>query len=136
MKKISMAEKHLFQKLKQNYLPNLIMSSSEFETHDCYSENEYGYSPTLYFELKCRDTHYDDLFIEKPKWESLMSKDGHAFYISETPNGCWIFNIKKLPEPMWYEKLLPDSTKSNYGNHELVWKWVGKYNIAQGKKIF
>jgi hypothetical protein len=112
------------------------MSNSEFETHDCYSENEYGYSPTLYFELKCREKHYDDLIIEKSKWESLMEKDGHSFYVSETPKGCWIFNIKKLPEPQWYEKLLPDTTKSVWGNHEQVWKWIGKYKTSQGIKIF
>lgn len=129
-------EKELYLKLKENYFPDLKLSDDQFAAHDCCSENEYEYVPTRYFELKCREKHYDDLFIEKPKWESLMLKDGHSFYVSETPEGCWIFNVKRLPEPQWYEKLLPDTTKSAWGNHEQVWKWVGKYKTSQGIKIF
>ena len=128
MKRISMAEKQLYEKLKQKYLPNLTLEDSEFTTHDCYS-----FAPVMFIELKCRDIHYDELLIEKVKYDALINKPGPVRYVSETPKGCWVFDIKKLPEPCWYEKLLPDTTRSSWGNHELVWKMVGKYNINQGK---
>ena len=83
-------------------------------------------------ELKCRNKHYDDLIIEKDKWERMMKIPNRVRYVCQTPQGYWSFNIKKLPEPQWTKRFLPRTTFWDADDRE---KEVGYYNIKLGKKL-
>jgi len=64
-------------------------------------------------ELKCRHIHYDDLILEKDKYESLMQQAEALgftpFYINSTPEGIYAFNLRKI-KVNWTIKRLPSST--------------------------
>jgi hypothetical protein len=64
-------------------------------------------------ELKCRHTHYDELLLEKDKYESLMQQANSLgytpFYINETPQGIYAFNLRKITI-RWTTRRLPTST--------------------------
>ena len=66
------------------------------------------------FELKCRRTHYDDLMIEKHKWDALaeisLLRAFRAFYISSTPLGIYCWEIDPISPPEWQIKALPNRT--------------------------
>jgi hypothetical protein len=64
-----MNELQLFTYLKSRYIPDLLMSSDEFEYHDCYSE-QLG----VIIELKSRQTHYDELIIERDKYDNITQR--------------------------------------------------------------
>ena len=88
-------------------------------------------------ELKSRNTHYDDLLIEKDKYDGLIS--GAFFfnympaYVNSTPEGVWLFDLKELPEPVWEDRWLPQNTEfSNRGNKTKV---VGYLHIKDGKEL-
>ena len=84
------------------------MSSDAFEYIDATS---HGYR--LKIELKCRQTHYDELILEKEKYESLMQQADKLgftpFYINSTPKGIYAFNLRKITIT-WTIKRLPAST--------------------------
>jgi hypothetical protein len=58
-----MNEKELFNKLKEFYMPDLIASAGEFSSYDCFSPGR-----QLFIELKCRNSHYENLMIEQSKY--------------------------------------------------------------------
>ena len=107
-----MAEYHteasLFDYIKTRYLEDLEMSSDAFEYIDATSN---GYR--LKIELKCRHTHYDELILEKDKYESLVQQANKLgftpFYINSTPKGIFAFNLRKITVT-WTTKRLPAST--------------------------
>jgi hypothetical protein len=115
-----------------NYLKNKISDlekTNEFDSTDVYS---------LFYdfraELKCRDIHYDDLIIEKIKYDNLINcKENNVRYINWTPNGIYSFDIRKIIEPKWFFKLLPKTTQ--FENKEHIKKLVGYLNIQLAKKI-
>lgn len=128
-----MNELQLFTYLKSRYIPDLLMSSDEFEYHDCYSE-QLG----VIIELKSRQTHYDELIIERDKYHNITQRAWTAgltaLYICSTPKGIWSFNLNKLTMPSWYYfDGLPVTTE--FANTDTVTKIVGFLHIRRGKRI-
>ena len=106
-----MTEQGLFDYIKETYLEDLQKSEHTYEYIDATS---YGYR--LSIELKCRHTHYDELILEKDKYESLMQQANELgftpFYINSTPQGIYAFNLRKI-KVTWTTKRLPSSTVDN-----------------------
>lgn len=111
MEKPRMTEQGLFDYIKETYLEDLQKSEHTYEYIDATS---YGYR--LSIELKCRHTHYDELILEKDKYESLMQQANSLgftpFYINSTPQGIYAFNLRKITVT-WKTKRLPSSTVDN-----------------------
>lgn len=104
----NLTESALFDYIKTRYLEDLELSSDAFEYIDATTKTY-----RLVIELKCRHNHYDELVLEKDKYESLMQqadKLGYTpFYINSTPNGIYAFNLRKITVT-WTTKRLPAST--------------------------
>jgi len=96
-------EDALFHHLKDTYIKDLKWSEGEYNHYDCYSE-----FTSTDIELKCRNKHYDELLIEKAKYEKLVSRAKRhrtiPVYISQTPQGIYAFNLATVPEPIWGNK--------------------------------
>jgi hypothetical protein len=111
MESSTMTEQGLFDYIKETYLEDLQKSEHTYEYIDATS---YGYR--LSIELKCRHTHYDELILEKDKYESLMQQANELgftpFYINSTPKGIYAFNLRKITVT-WTTKRLPSSTVDN-----------------------
>ena len=106
-----MTEDELFKYIKATYVEDLERSNDAFEYIDATSD---GYRMVV--ELKCRHTHYDELLLEKDKYESLMQQANSLgytpFYINETPQGIYAFNLRKITVS-FTTKRLPSSTVDN-----------------------
>jgi hypothetical protein len=111
MERSTMTEQGLFDYIKETYLEDLQKSEHTYEYIDATS---HGYR--LSIELKCRHTHYDELILEKDKYESLMQQANELgftpFYINSTPKGIYAFNLRKITVT-WTTKRLPSSTVDN-----------------------
>jgi hypothetical protein len=111
MEKPRMTEQSLFDYIKATYLEDLEKSEHTYEYIDATST---GYRLTI--ELKCRHTHYDELILEKDKYESLMDRANDLgftpFYINSTPKGIYAFNLRKITVS-FTTKRLPSSTVDN-----------------------
>lgn len=106
-----MTEQGLFDYIKATYLEDLEKSEHVYEYIDATSN---GYRLTI--ELKCRHTHYDELILEKDKYESLVNRANDLgftpFYINSTPKGIYAFNLRII-KVTWITKRLPSSTVDN-----------------------
>lgn len=126
-----MKEKELFEFLKQNYLPDLTMSEEAFSHWDCFSAQH-----AFEIELKCRLTHYDELLIEKIKYDALMARAAkyqtNPIYINSTPKGIWVFRIAGI-KIEWIKKQLPATTE--FKRKHWVEKEVGFIHIRDGKEL-
>lgn len=127
-----MNEQELFTRLKETLMPDLTKSDEEYSTFDCSSE-EFN----LYIELKCRKTHYENLMIEKSKFDRLKTEAEERnmipVYINSTPLGVWAFNLLNL-EVDWQEKdNLPATTE--FENKERITKVVGFLDITKGDRL-
>ena len=115
-------EEELFDFVKSKYLPDLKESEYKYSKYDCYSEKF-----KLDIELKCRATHYDDLLIEKSKYDALIMRSKNhgtkAFYINSTPSGVFVFNLSALEEPQWEDRMMPKT--SHFSDREKIVKCVG-----------
>ena len=125
-------EPELFDFLKEFHYPDLEKSDSKFATFDCLSRKQ-----RLYIELKSRNTHYDDLLIEKIKYEAIRGAAyflGYSpMYINSTPEGVWGFELNILPEPEWSDRWLPSKTEFPGGSNRT--KVVGYLHIKDGIKL-
>lgn len=125
-------EKGLFEFVKSNYLPDLVMSRRQFSKWDCYSPQ---YKKRV--ELKCRRKHYDELVIERKKYDALIEKckphGDEPIYICSTPDGVWAFNLYRLPEPEWETKRMPQTT--DFGQRQYVDKEVGYLRTTDGVEL-
>lgn len=125
-------ERELFKLIKERMAPDLELSEHQMSKYDCYS---------LLFnsdiELKCRNRHYNDLVIEKIKYDALIARAAmfgtFPVYINSTPLGVWSFRLTELPEPEWSERRMPKTTA--FSNNNMIVKIVGYYNISLGKNI-
>lgn len=122
----SMKEKELFNWLKNKFLPDL-EPTDQFAYTDAYSKKH-----DLTIELKSRNTHYDELLIEKIKWDKLISHR-NVRYINWTPKGIYSFDVQKISEPLWADRLMPQTTE--FECNVKVLKVVGFLNISQAKDI-
>jgi len=127
-----MNEKQLFDYVKQNLYKDLVKSTGTYDCFDCTSEQN-----NLYIELKCRYKHYPELLIEKSKYDHLIVQAKVRamipMYINSTPEGQWSFDLSKIPEPAWSNRLMPATTE--FTNTKKVIKAVGFIDISQGVKI-
>ena len=127
-----LTEPELFDFLKEYYYPDLVMSESMYSAFDCYSIKS-----TAYIELKSRNTHYDELLIEKMKYEAIVSQAKHyglrPYYINSTPEGIWAFKLAKLPAPKWESRPMPATTE--FENNDKINKIVGYINIKDGVEL-
>ena len=124
-------EQELFNYIKGRYLEDLVKSEHPYEYHDCTS--------TLYrlhIELKCRHKHYDDLIIEKDKYEALVGEAERLgfipFYVNATPKGIYAFNLRKITVK-WTTKKLPVESKSK--DQGLVDKTVALLPVGQAVQL-
>jgi len=100
-------------------------TSDEFDYSDATSV-----SLKLRAELKCRGEDYDTLLIEKYKWDKLMEyTEEKVYYINSTPKRVVLFDIKKLPEPIW--EVQKHNKTTMFENNEKIDKVVGFYNIEK-----
>jgi len=123
-----MREQQLFNKLKARLIPDLEFADRKFSKWDCFSTRY-----NIHIELKCRYTHYDDLLIQKDKYDSLLALDTGVRYICSTPKGVYSFNIKEIEEPEWETRLLPSTTE--FSNSYQKEKIVGYLNIHKATNI-
>ena len=124
-------EAELFNYIKGRYLEDLVKSEHPYEYHDCTS--------TLYrlhIELKCRHKHYQDLIIEKDKYEALVQQAERLgftpFYVNATPKGIYAFNLRKITVK-WVTKKLPSESKCQ--DQELVDKTVALLPVGQAVQL-
>lgn len=127
-----MTEIELFNTLKDGYYPDLVMMNNQFSNFDCVSEDM-----GLYIELKCRNTHYDELLIEKYKYDRIVEQANMVgkipVYVCSTPEGIWEFNLEYI-KPNWEVRgNMPTTTE--FDNKERIAKVVGYLPTFLGLKI-
>jgi hypothetical protein len=122
-----LSELELLQFLQTNYLRDLKKSEYAFDRADCVSD-ERG----LIIELKCRRTHYNELLIEKHKFDALVSKaenlNYQAVYINSTPLGIYAWNLSSQ-EIVWQNEPMPATT--DFLNANTIDKVVGYLPISK-----
>jgi hypothetical protein len=131
-----MNEQELFDWLKDNNYPDLVRSESEFDGFDCISGDS-----KLFIELKSRKTHYDELLIEKYKYDFLLTEAGKLSYtpcyINYTPQGVYFFDLdfilKNEFDMKWQDKWLPITTEFANNNNRV--KRVGMLNTQWASKL-
>ena len=125
-------EPELFAFLKEFYYPDLEMSTERYSKHDCISK-----SAKLYIELKSRNTHYDDLLIEKIKYDAIIKaaveSELYPLYINSTPDGIWSFDLFSMGNLEWEDRWLPAKTEFPNGGNKT--KVVGYLHIRDGVKL-
>lgn len=121
-----MNEEELFNKLKEKLIPDL-----EKRNPKSYRD---GYSPShnLSVELKCRRSNYQHLIIEKIKWDKLIIEP-NVRYVNSMPRGIYSFDLKSIPEPNWFDKMLPAET--DFDRKEKITKKVGLLDVRLAKNI-
>ena len=103
-----MNEEILFNLLKK-LIPDL-SQTNQFSFRDAYSKKY-----DLSIELKCRTSNYKMILIEKIKYDRLIRLNA-VRYINSMPSGIYSFNLKKIEEPIWFEKELPINTEFDNKN--------------------
>ena len=123
-----MTEQQVISKLKK-VAPDLI-KTGEWDSDDCYSKKF-----NIYLEIKCRTKHWDELGIQKDKWDHLRQYKKCRFIV-QTPKGMWSWDLHKVAEPTWYRRLGPTSTHHLHLHQvEECWKEIGYLNIKDAKDI-
>ncbi len=132
MRKYKENEKLLFDLLKISFFEDLKLCKDEMSRYDCYTDN-HGYI----IELKCRNTHYDTLRLEKIKYDSLIEIANEKLYIplyaNETTKGVYVFNLFEI-KPEWTEQYNPKTT--SFSNRQMIKKWVYDIPIKDASTIF
>ena len=124
-------EQELFNYIKGWYLSDLEKSKDQYDSHDCTSTIY-----RLHIELKCRHTHYDELILERDKYEALTQEAEHLgftpFYVNATPKGIYAFNLKKT-KVTWTVKKLP--AKTEFDSEGQVDKTVALLPVAEAVQL-
>ena len=124
-------EQELFNYIKGWYLSDLEKSKDQYDSHDCTSTIY-----RLHIELKCRHTHYDELILERDKYEALTLEAERLgftpFYVNATPKGIYAFNLKKT-KVTWTVKKLPAKTEFDSGGQ--VDKTVALLPVAEAVQL-
>jgi hypothetical protein len=124
-------ESDLFYWLSQNYYNLLVNTNEGFSRFDCYDIETKNR-----IELKCRKKHYDDLIIEKTKFDSLVNVSNFMgdvpVYINSTPKGIFLFYLKNI-DIQWFEKSLPTTTE--FYDKNKIQKKISKINIKDSIKL-
>ena len=120
-------EKALFDYIKENYMPDLELAKDKYSAYDCYSKEH-----KCVIELKCRRTHYDTLFIEKMKYDKLMTLGCEVRYINSTPKGIYSFNLNTL-KTNWVDRTMNKQT--DFSNNKDVVKKVMEIDISLSTEL-
>ena len=127
-----MKEQELFDYLKDSRFPDLRKSEGNYDSFDCISDEM-----AAFIELKCRHTHYNELLIEKSKYDRLFLEAKYhelePWYINSTPTGKWAFHLTMVPEPSWEERWMPTTTE--FANTSKKRKVVGFLHIDYGLTV-
>lgn len=125
-------ESQLFTALKESFIPDLQPSKKTTARYDCYSLLH-----NIDIELKCRKRHYDELLIEKKKYDSLILRASNfgtsPVYINSTPQGVWAFRLLDIDQPAWETRGMPKT--SEFRQRQFIDKVVGYYNVVKGTEI-
>jgi len=128
-----MKELDLFNIVKLCFIDDLEKSESQYSRFDCFSSKW-----KMDIELKCRRTHYDELLIEKDKYDALIERaekfGTKPFYINSTPEGIYAFNLQEFTDLKWQMKGGLPKTTDFYDNRRIV-KEVAFLPIVQAKKL-
>ena len=126
-----MVEKQLFEFLRKNYYPDLVMAKSKMSRWDCYSPQTYHR-----IELKCRKKHYGELLIEKKKFDAMINKCKDnldvPYYINSTPEGVYRFNLYKV-EPLWFIKKIKATTQ--FANSTPIDKEIALLDVIDAETL-
>lgn len=102
---VDWAEEDLFDYLRIWYFPDLEMAKDKMSHYDCFSRKH-----RVVIELKCRRHHYDELILEKWKYDKLSSMNWKSIYVNSTPLGVFAFKIDEI-DPNWItDKKMPHKT--------------------------
>ena len=109
-----MNEASLMEYLRENHYPDLVASVNPVSRWDCYSP-----SFNHRIELKCRNKHYDELMIERKKYDAIMKivRDSLEVpvYINSTPEGIYRWNLLDIAYG-WFNKSLRKTTHFTNSN--------------------
>jgi len=127
-----MIEEDLFDYLKTNVYLDLAMSLDPISRWDCYSKKRQHR-----IELKCRKNHYEDLVIEKGKFDALIKQANEDFdipiYINSTPKGIYSWNLFYV-YPEWSYKDLPKTT--DFNDNDMILKEIAMLPICDAEILF
>ena len=91
-------------------------------------------------ELKNREAYtperFDGSLIEKMKYDFLIKNCGDRIpgYVCKFSDGSYYaWNLKKIPEPEWYDKMLPETT--HFDRSGWINKKVGDLKLKDGTKL-
>ena len=128
--RMTIKESELFEKIK-GYFPDLV-KSEQFDKWDCFTAEH-----NTIIELKCRHTHYDELLIERPKWDALADKRASealgTLYVCSTPKGTWAWNLGAINAPEWHLKRLPRTTE--HIARDWITKEIGYLHIKDATRV-
>lgn len=124
-------EKELFDWLKLNVYPDLLICRNPVSRWDCYSPEQ-----RHRIELKCRKKHYPDLVVEKKKFDAVIQEcDKHLdipIYINSTPQGIYSFNMFKH-NGIWELRSMPKTTQ--FQDRYSIIKEVGYFYVDEAKVL-
>tara|TARA_R100000742_G_C4268152_1_gene86476 strand:+ start:339 stop:770 length:432 start_codon:yes stop_codon:yes gene_type:complete len=118
-------ESDLFNQIKKSNYVDLVQSDNNMSRWDCYSKHS-----NHRIELKCRTSHYNELLIEKSKYDYMVIK-GHEnleipMYICSTPKGIFCFNLFKI-EPKWVVQ--EHNKTTHFKDNKKIEKIIGHMSI-------
>jgi len=124
-------ESELFYKFKANYLPQLKVAIDTYSPFDAIC-----HEAKVVLEFKCRRSHYSDLLIEWPKYETLLNRAADRgykpIYVCSTPLGVWAWDLTYL-QLKWIKKALPKQT--DFSNNNTVVKQVAYISLEDGSYL-
>lgn len=127
-----MKEKELFDYLKEKYFQDLTFSEDQFSRWDCYSKTR-----KTRIELKCRNTHYSTLLIEKDKYFNLIkyyiNNEDTPLYINSTPKGIYAFDLRKITPEWITDSRMPKTTE--FEETQTIEKTYALLELKTAKKI-
>ena len=137
-----MSYKHVDEMLMEQELNSKVFKSDPLQKILDPNRNRTDRFNNKYLmELKCI-YHSVDLIkswggatIEKDKYYALTQSCGDKIpgYVNKFPCGSYYaWNLKKIKEPTWYEKMMPKTT--NWDN-EKIKKVVGDLNFDEATKL-
>ena len=126
-----MIEQQLFEFLRKDYYPDLVKAKSQMSRWDCYSPITFHR-----IELKCRKTHYDELLIERKKYDAMVLKCQDnldvPIYINSTPEGVYRWNLYNV-EPKWFTKKIKATTE--FQNNNLIDKEIALLEVIDAEVL-
>ena len=114
-----MKESELFDYLKE-IIPDLKLIGGDCRW-DCTSK-----LLRSRMELKCRTSHWEEMIIEKSKYDALIKASKNPLYINSTPKGIYIWNLS-YHNIEWSIEKMPAT--SEFKNKEKIDKRVGYLKI-------